>query len=391
MLFSPIFPEDNDPAGLYIHVPFCKVRCSYCGFVSGIHDARLETLYLRSVSKEIELRGKGSAREGSALACDTIYFGGGTPSLLSPDHIRDLIKACRRWFDVPDHPEITLEMNPGTIDLTSLATFRSAGVNRASLGIQSLLDSELSSMGRSHDSSQALSALNDLRLTGFGNISVDLIAGFPGQTLDSLRRSLQLILDLRPEHSSVYLLEVKNGTRLARLIESKQIPPPDEDLVADMYEEICAAAIDAGYEHYEISNFALPGYASRHNLKYWTDKLYLGFGPGAHGMTGRQRYANEEDFDLYELAINGGYPPVRTLDEMSPEIRFKDAMIMGLRLTKGIDLDFMSSRYRVDARAFVVDSVGDLVPAGLLDLVDNNVRLTEKGRILSNIVFSRWV
>lgn len=325
------------------------------------------------------------------MRCDSIYFGGGTPSLLAAESIHELLEACRHWFGISDHPEVTMEINPGTVDPSGLSEYRRIGVNRASLGIQSLVDAELAAMGRLHDSSGALSAYRELRQAGFDNISVDLIAGFPGQTLTSLRGSLRLTLGLKPEHLSVYLLEIKSGTKLAELITSGAVPPPDEDLAADMYDEICAMTAEAGYEHYEISNFSLPGRSSRHNMKYWNDHVFLGFGPGAHGMLGRHRYANLEGLDSYERALEDGLLPEKTVTEMTAEMRFKDALIMGLRLVKGIDLDVVGSRYRVDARAFVLRTIGDLQSAGLFEIVGHTLSLTRKGRLLSNIVFSRWV
>jgi oxygen-independent coproporphyrinogen III oxidase len=392
MSFSPVFPEDKGPAGLYIHVPFCKARCSYCGFASSIYRSDLEPRYVRAVTREIELRARQLTEAGGVrMQCDSIYFGGGTPSLLAPESIHQLLETCRAWFEIPDHSEVTMEINPGTVDASGLSDCRRSGVNRASLGIQSLVDSELAAMGRLHDSSGAISAYKGLRQAGFDNVSVDLIAGFPGQTLTSLRRSLRLILDLRPEHVSVYLLEIKSGTKLAQLITSGAVPPPDEDLAADMYDEICPMTAEAGYEHYEISNFALPGRFSRHNMKYWSDEVFLGFGPGAHGMTGRARYANLESLDLYEQALEAGSLPLETVTEMTPEMRFKDALIMGLRLVKGIDLDLIGRRYSMDARAFVLRTIGDLQSAGLFEILGHTLSLTPKGRLLSNVVFSRWV
>ncbi len=391
MTFSPTFSRDEASAGLYIHVPFCVARCSYCGFVSNIHGSELKALYLRSVAKEIELRARDCVASGSSLECDTIYFGGGTPSLLLPEEIDALIHVCREYFAISDCAEITMEMNPGTIDLRVLSGFRSVGVNRASLGIQSFVDTELVAMGRLHDSAQAISAYLDMRRAGFDNVSIDLIAGFPGQTVDSVCHSLKLILGLRPEHLSAYLLEVKDGTRLAEMIESKQFSTPDDDVVADMYDAICVMTLQAGYEHYEISNFALPGRFSGHNMKYWTDRVYLGFGPGAHGMTGHQRYANLEDLDLYERALSNGSLPVLMVSEIVPEVRFKDAMIMGLRLVNGIDMDIMSDCYGVDVKDFVLQTIGDLQPAGLCEIKGNMLSLTPRGRLLSNVVFSRWV
>ncbi|MBI5251404.1 MAG: radical SAM family heme chaperone HemW [Desulfomonile tiedjei] len=391
MNISPSFPEDDTSVGLYIHVPFCKARCSYCGFVSNIHSLDLEERYLRSVAAEIGLRAGDHMAGGAALSCDTIYFGGGTASLLPPDKVLRVIETCKTWFEISDHPEITIEINPGTVDRSCLSQFIHAGVNRVSLGVQSLVNAELAAMGRLHDSSQALSAYRDLRQAGFDNVSVDLIAGFPGQTVESVRHSLRLILELRPEHLSVYLLEIKSGTRLAAMMAAGAVPPQDEDMVADMYDEICEITVNAGYEQYEISNFAVPGRFSRHNMKYWTDQVYIGFGPGAHGMTGRHRYANMESLDLYEQALDKGFLPVETVTEMTPEMRFKDALIMGLRLVKGIDLDLIARRYGVDARAFVLETIGDLQSFGLFEIRKNTLRLTAKGRLLSNVVFGRWV
>lgn len=330
-------------------------------------------------------------REGCKPRIDTLYLGGGTPSLLNPQEIRALMDACKKFFEISDEPEITIEINPGTIHRSDLCELRKMGVNRASLGIQSLLDSELAVMGRSHNSAQAVTAFRDLRLAGFENVSVDLIAGYPGQTLDSVRCSLRSVFDLRPEHLSFYLLEVKKGTKLAEMIDSGELPPPDEDLMADMYDAICEMTLKAGYEHYEISNFALPGRFSRHNMKYWSDKSYIGFGPGAHGMIHRQRYANLESLDAYEQSLAGDVLPLGTVNAMPPDTRFRDALIMGLRLVKGVDLDAMGLRYGVDARAFVLHTIGDLQSVGLTETRENVLALTPRGRLLSNVVFSRWV
>jgi oxygen-independent coproporphyrinogen III oxidase len=189
----------------------------------------------------------------------------------------------------------------------------------------------------------------------------------------------------------VYLLEVKPGTGLHRAIDAGELPAPDEDLAADMYEALCRHATSAGYEHYEISNFALPGKQSLHNLKYWTDCVYIGFGPGAHSMNGRTRYANFGDLTHYERAVQAGDLPMETTTELTPEMRFKDALIMGLRLVAGLNLELMSDRYHVNAQQFIIKTVGDLMDQGLLRIQGEVVLLTDKGRLLSNMVFSRWV
>lgn len=382
--FNPIFPQTDDPSGIYVHVPFCLGRCNYCGFVTNPHDEAGEARYVGSVIREVELR-------SASVAVDTLYFGGGTPSLLPPKDIGRLIEACRQRFSFGERPEITLEINPATLGRDGFEELRTMGVNRASLGVQSLQDHELSAMGRLHSAAEAVTAFEHLRKAKFDNVSVDLVAGYPGQTLESVRRTLREAVNLGPDHVSVYLLERKPGTKLHDFISSGEAPMPDDDLAADLYEEICSFLESAGYEHYEISNFAREGRVSRHNLKYWEDSPYIGLGSGAHGMTGRARYANLENLERYEAELSQGRLPTATFTELLPETRFKDALIMGLRLTKGLDLDYLSVRYSVDARAFVLGTIADLEDAGLFVLGEAVLRFTPKGRLLSNIVFSRWL
>jgi oxygen-independent coproporphyrinogen III oxidase len=391
--FDPIFPPDHGPIGIYIHVPFCIARCNYCAFVTNLYRPDLAERYVDAVRKEIRLwvNRPGSAVISDDAEVDTIYFGGGTPSLLAPPRIADIIEAVRSSFRVIEAPEITMEINPATADRSAICEFALAGVNRASLGVQSLDDIELAAMGRLHKANQAITTYQDLRYAGFENISIDLIAGFPGQSRKSLRASLDKVAELQPEHLSIYLLELKSGTKLASMIRDGQMPPLDEDLSADLYEDICLFAEKAGYQQYEISNFARNGRFALHNLKYWQDQRYIGFGPGAHGMTGRARYANLDDLEDYDQAIGEGRLPFQSLTEMTPMTRFKDALIMGLRLVKGIDLDLLGKRYQVDAGAFVMETIGDLQPADLFVLERDNLVLTPRGRLLSNVVFSRWV
>jgi putative oxygen-independent coproporphyrinogen III oxidase len=382
--FAPIFPRSESPAGIYVHVPFCIGRCNYCAFVTNPHDEDQEARYVGSLGREIELR-------SSNVPVDTIYFGGGTPSLLSSRSIGKLIAACKERYSVAEHPEITLEINPTTVKDYELVELRQMGVNRASLGVQSLDDHVLSAMGRRHSARDAIAAFEDLRSAGFGNISVDIVAGYPGQSLESLRISLDGVLALSPEHVSVYLLELKTGSRLCELIATGEAPMPDDDFAADLYEEICNILGVAGYEHYEISNFAKKGRQSVHNLKYWEDSIYIGLGSGAHGMTGRHRYANLENLDQYETAVDQNRLPYATLTELTPEARFKDALIMGMRMTRGVDFAHFGDRYRVDAKKFVMETVGDLRDADLLILDGEVLRFTPRGRLLSNLVFVRWL
>jgi oxygen-independent coproporphyrinogen-3 oxidase len=391
--FQLEYPTDQAPAGIYVHVPFCLSRCNYCAFVSNPYDpdyaAGYPDLLIREMELFTETHGPGRHKQGSGV--DTIYFGGGTPSLLEPAAIVKLIDACKRLFQVADAPEVTLEINPGTLKPADLGFLRDNGLNRVSLGMQSLNDVELSRMGRRHTASQAVQAFRELRSAGFESISVDLIVGFPGQTRESFRENLRRTLELQPDHLSAYLLEVKADSPLEGMIRSRAIDNPDDDLLADLYDDLCSLTAVAGLEHYEISNFALPGHESRHNLKYWQDAVFFGFGPGAHGMTGTHRYANEEDPARYEQALRDGRLPRAWFDPLAAFTRFRDALIMGLRLVRGVDLAVLGRRYRFDARAFVQATIGDLADAGLFVLTGDRLALTHQGRLLSNIVFSRWV
>jgi oxygen-independent coproporphyrinogen III oxidase len=389
----PCSPLDKGPIGIYMHIPFCDGRCRYCAFVTYPYDSAFEYSYVQALKREIQLW-EGFALRGSdpiPLIADTVYFGGGTPSLFSPQSIAGLIEECRARFSMADDAEVTMEVNPGSVTRSALVGFQAAGVNRVSLGIQSLKDAELSAMGRRHTAAQALAAYRDLRAAGFDNVSVDLIAGFPGQTLLSVQANLDKILNLQPDHVSIYLLEVKSGTSLDTMIRSGEIPAPDEDLIADMYEMIGANVASAGYQQYEISNFARTGHACRHNLKYWQDAIYLGLGPGAHGMTGQNRYANVESVAEYESMLRQNRLPFASVTKLNEEVRFREALIMGMRLTEGVNLRSLGERYCMDAEAFVAETIGDLQEAGLFLLEDQLLRLTPRGRLLSNVIFSRWV
>jgi oxygen-independent coproporphyrinogen-3 oxidase len=251
-------------------------------------------------------------------------------------------------------------------------------------------DSLLRKMGRIHDAARNRAAFKELRIAGFDNISVDIIAGYPEQTCEDLGRSLLEVLEWRPEHISLYLLEVKPDTPLCERIAQGRVAAPDDDLQAEMYEMVCEQIGSNGYIQYEISNFSLPGYESRHNLKYWTDRVFMGLGSAAHGMTGQVRYINHERLTEYEAALRSRCLPEQRI-AFSPEIRFREALIMGLRLTGGLDLRALGLRYEIDAETFVRTTVGQFEDAGLLCFDHGRVMLTPRGRLLSNLVFSAWV
>jgi oxygen-independent coproporphyrinogen III oxidase len=399
-------------AGIYIHVPFCRARCSYCDFATGTYEGALADRYVRAVAREIEsfdIRESradvdDSRREIDGLAVaevdngadtkvDTIYFGGGTPSLLTPAQLSLLLNSVRRRFDVAADAEVTMEMNPGTVTPEALRAFRDEGVNRASFGAQTFDDRELKRLGRTHAADDTRRTLALLRETGFANVSFDLIAGLPEQTLEAWHRNLDEALALRPEHLSLYLLEVHEGTPLAEQIRQGRYAAPDQDLAAEMYRALAERTRDAGYEQYEISNFCLPGRESRHNVKYWTGAQYFGFGCSAHSFDGRvSRWSNERDTRAYVSLIEEKGNAVVSREELDARDRSAEALFLGLRLlTRGVNLSEHRARFRRDVRADYAEDIARFDEAGLIELEGDVLRLTPAGALLSNEVFATFL
>ena len=376
------------PAGIYIHIPFCRSRCSYCDFATGMYSAAMATRYVLSVVNEI-----GSWHEvPSAEPVDTIYFGGGTPSLLAPAQVETLLQAVRDRFTVSASAEVTMEINPGTVTREMLKTFRSLGINRASFGAQTFDDSELARLGRSHSSDDTRRTFRYLRDAGFDNVSFDLIAGLPGQTMSNWRRNLAEAFSLGPEHLSFYLLEVHQGTPLADHIRSGLQPKPDEDLAAEMYEVMLDKALEAGYEHYEISNLCLPGHQSRHNSKYWTAAPYYGFGCSAHSYDGSfRRWANERELVRYMELIEGDRTPVTEETRLTKTDRQAEAVFLGLRMMQGFSFTEYRQLFGTDLRAKHERDLERFREAGLIECSGDLLKLTRAGALLSNEVFAAFV
>jgi oxygen-independent coproporphyrinogen-3 oxidase len=377
-------------AGGYIHIPFCRSRCSYCDFATGIYQGELAEAYVTAVVDEIA----SSANVGRAV--DTIYFGGGTPSLLTPAQLERILAALHQGFKVQPNAEVTLEMNPGTVTGDQLRAFRHLGVNRASFGAQTFDDAELAKLGRSHTAAETLETFRTLRATGFENVSFDLIAGLPGQTLAGWQQNVDRALALQPEHLSFYLLEVHSGTPLADHIRRGLQPKPDEDLAAEMYEWMLERAGGAGYEHYEISNLCKPGFSSRHNTKYWTGAPYFGFGCSAHSfdlsMNSRpRRWSNQRDVARYVRAVEQRMSPVVEQHELSDVDLRAEALFLGMRMMRGVDLREYSETFGVDLRAERRDELDRFREAGLVEFDGNLMRLTRNGALMSNEVFAAFV
>ena len=373
-------------AGLYVHIPFCSSRCSYCDFATGLYQSELAERYVRGLINEIKT---------SRYTCetvDTIYFGGGTPSLLERSQLEHILAALYDKFSIAAETEITLEINPGSATPEKLRAFRSLGVNRASFGAQTFDDAELAKLGRSHNTADVLRTFADLRDANFSNVSFDLIAGLPGQTLDGWQRNVKQALDLDPEHLSFYLLEVHSGTPLAEHIRRGIQPLPDEDLASVMYEWMIEQAAAAGYEHYEISNLCRPGFHSLHNVKYWTAAPYYGFGCSAHSYDGHtRRWSNHRDVLRYVEMVESGVSPVVEEQQLSQTDVRAEALFIGMRLMQGVDLRRYRDSFGVDLRDEHREDLDRFCKAGLVEFDGDLIRLTRSGALLSNEVFAAFV
>jgi oxygen-independent coproporphyrinogen-3 oxidase len=377
-------------AGVYIHIPFCRSRCSYCDFATGQYESELSERYVRALAKEVSTF--DAARAGETNEVETIYFGGGTPSLLTPAQVQQILEAVRARFRVGADAEVTLEMNPGTVTPEVAAGFRAAGVNRASFGLQTFDDEQLRRLGRTHTSDDARRTLSVLRDANFTNVSFDLIAGLPEQSIEQWSRNMDEALALRPEHLSLYLLEVHEGTPLADQLRRGFWQQPDPDTAAAMYELMLERTARAGYEHYEISNFCLAGRESRHNLKYWTAEPYFGFGCSAHSYDGRaSRWSNERDTLRYTEMIERAGSAIVETTSLTARDREAESLFLGLRLMRGVNLSKHRAQFGADVRATHAADLARFRDAGLVELDDDTLRLTRAGALLSNEVFAAFV
>jgi oxygen-independent coproporphyrinogen-3 oxidase len=370
--------------GLYVHIPFCGSICNYCNFNRGLFDAGLKDRYLAALRAEI-----ASAADGSAA--DTIFFGGGTPSLLEPAEVAAVITALRAGFEVTADAEVTLEANPETVTLERLESYRAAGVNRISFGVQSFRDTELLRLGRMHSAERARSAVHAARSAGYDNLSLDLMMWLPQQSIPEWLESVDALAALRPEHASLYLLEIyPNAPLRDEMARASWSVAPDDD-AADMYLEAMARLEHVGYGQYEISNVATTGRESRHNVKYWTDGEWLGFGCGAHSTRHGVRWKNVSSTTEYISAAiqGGGYGAERR--SLSILERLEEAAFTGLRLTRGIDLRDLHERYGVDLWAIHKEELAPFMEEGLLIYDAPILRLTRSGMLLANEIMAVFI
>ncbi len=389
--------------GLYLHIPFCQAICGYCNFNRGLFDAELKARYVEALMTEIRAAGDAENRR----AADTIFFGGGTPSLLDPDDIARLTGACRAAFSVSTDAEITLETNPETATRDRLRGFLDAGINRISFGVQSFNDDELQRLGRIHSAARAEAALGAARDAGCTNLSFDLMLWLPGQSQASWARTVARAVALEPDHLSLYLLELyPNAPLKEAMARAIQTDPPgvsmntaamvewaqvSDDEAADMYLEGLARLDGAGYDQYEISNVARPGRASQHNLKYWQSGDWYGFGCGAHSTVDGVRWKNTSGTSEYIDRITRGETVAQDLQRLTPRARMEEALFTGLRLNAGIDRGNFQARYGVDPWATYARALAPYVEAGAMWVDEGRLGLTRQGMLVANEVLSTFV
>ena len=370
--------------GLYVHIPFCSAICNYCNFNRGLFDATLKDKYLSALLTEID-------RAGDGAPADTIYFGGGTPSLLEGDEVAALVEACRRSWDVAENAEVTLEANPETVTPERLAGLRAGGVNRLSFGVQSFRDDELKRLSRLHSADRAGEAFRMARAAGFENISLDLMMWLPGQTVEQWLESIEALVALGPDHASMYLLEIyPNAPLRDAMARGRWSVAPDDD-AAEMYLSGFNRMDRAGYVQYEISNASRPGHEARHNSKYWTDGEWLGFGCGAHSTRRGVRWKNLSSTEEYISAIAGGGQAPTDRRRLTDEERLEEALFMGLRLTEGLDLRALQARYGVDVWDKYGGELQPFVDAGVLIYDDRSLRLPRAGMLLANEIMAVFI
>jgi oxygen-independent coproporphyrinogen-3 oxidase len=403
------------PVGIYISVPFCKAKCTFCNFASGVFGAERMQHYVDHLCEEIRTSRAATQNIAASLprtvlprVVDTIYFGGGTPSLLSAQQFRRIFQHLRGEFDLAHDAEITLECAPGQLSGETLDELLQQGMNRISFGVQSFVDRETAAVGRLHTRQQCEAELARVRTAGVHEINIDLIAGLPYQTAESWRYSVEQAIASGAPHISVYMLEVDDESRLGREMLEQGTrygasSVPSEDDTADWYHQACTAFRAAGVQQYEISNFARPGHRSRHNLKYWQRQPYIGFGLDAHSMlltgSGAVRFANTSDLDEYlgsdaptpfrllEPSSNTATAP--ELDVIGRDEAFEESLFLGLRLNEGVDLNHLRNQFGDELLDGAMPALREVRDAGLLELNSDRMRLTPHGRLISNEVFNR--
>lgn len=363
--------------GIYCHLPFCTVKCPYCDFYSIVFKGKGEEEFVSALCREIEMTATTIGVAGCPV--DTIYFGGGTPSILAIESLQKILTTLRLFFQIDPQVEITLEANPGTVTEEKFGAFRSSGFNRISMGYQSIFDHHLKILGRDHTAAEAERACLWARRAGFKNISLDFIYALSDQTLAEWEQTLARAIALSPEHISAYCLTIETRTPYALYFQQGRLHLPDEEISRQMFAAARILLAEAGYEHYETSNWAKPGFRSRHNEKYWTDREYLGFGPSAHSFLRNQRWANVRDLKVYTARIVEGKLPRDFIETLSPVEERTEAILLGLRRAEGIDLENYALRFGTRLELDKQKEIERFIRLGYLKRTDGHLQLQAEG------------
>jgi len=376
-------------SGIYIHIPFCERKCIYCDFYS-VENLNLIDRFTESLLKEIEIFSIEADFFNDSIF-DTIYFGGGTPSLLEPAQIEKILNKLSQSFKISSNPEITLETNPGTVDRRKLLEFKNLGVNRISFGVQSFFDDDLKFLGRIHTGEDAFKCVNDSFEVGFENVSIDLIFGLPGQTVEKWLENLKFAVSLNVPHISAYNLIVERGTPLHELVSLGKVEIPEDEIQAQLYERTIDFLENAGYVHYEVSNYAFEGFECRHNLKYWQYENYIGFGPSAHSFWINKRWWNFANLNKYINALDLGKIPVANFEILDEEKMIEEFIYLGLR-SKGINVARFKGKFGFEfVDGDIKDEIEELERAGYITIEDDFIKLTPKGFLLCDEIVLRLI
>ncbi|MDD3631386.1 MAG: radical SAM family heme chaperone HemW [Atribacterota bacterium] len=378
----------NKKIGLYIHIPFCLSKCPYCDFFSIVsHDDELKERYVSALINEIEIYG----RKIKDMELISIYVGGGTPTVLEGEQLKEILSSCFYNFSVAEKAEITIEVNPGTIDGDKIKTIFRAGVNRISIGGQSFNDRVLKKIGRIHSKEDIMKTYQLARYAGFNNINVDLMFGLPGLSKREFEKTLKELMMLRPEHISLYALTIEQGTPFYEFIESGKARLPSDDFCSKLFVSAIDLFSGNGYEHYEISNFALTGKRCIHNELYWKNESYLGIGAGATSYLDNKRYQNYRDLNQYINLLESGILPIRYQEILPLKERMAETIILKLRMMEGLNKDDFRKKFKVPVEKVFYTPLQTLQEQGLLADNGSNYLLTKKGILLANNVFTEFL
>jgi len=374
-------------AGLYIHIPFCSSKCNYCDFNSYAGKLHYASEYFNSMEKEIEMYHD----EMKNNLINTIFIGGGTPSCVDKKYIRDILTKCRANFNITGDCEVTIESNPGTLDMEKLTAYRCEGINRISIGLQAYQSNLLEYLGRRHSPHDFISSIGMSKRAGFCNINADVIFGIPGQTMEDWKETLRVLANSDITHISAYSLKVEEGTKFGDMLEKGELIQVEDELDRDMYHYAIEYLKQNGFHQYELSNFAKPGYECRHNLTYWKRVDYLGFGAGAHSLLNDIRFSNEYSIEEYIKCVEQQKKPVNEKYTVDLPERMSEYMFLGLRLTQGVSNSEFRNLFKQDMFAKYTDSFEELLKSKLIEIEGENVRLTGLGLDLANQVFVKFV